>query len=64
MKEKSIVRNNLMNEKDYSYYCGNCNSMNRVKWKSKLNQFQCNACGWISELPEGFIDRYKKKWNK
>lgn len=68
----SIVRTNLMNQEGYTGYCGNsweeqnkkgCN-MPRTKWIPELNQFQCPKCGWISEYPKEFIDKYKLKWSK
>ena len=68
MKEESIVRENLMTEKDYRPYCGNPNSRNkwsgccnpRTTWNG--NQFECPNCGWLSQFPSEFIDRYKAKW--
>jgi hypothetical protein len=66
MKEETIVRNNLMNEPNYSPYCGSdkcLTTFNRAKWCVKLNQFKCN-CGWVSKFPNDFIERYKLKWNK
>lgn len=68
----SIVRSNLMNEPGYTGYCGNsyieqnkkgC-GMPRTKWVPELNQFKCPGCGWVSQYPKEFIDRYKAKWNK
>lgn len=68
----SIVRTNLMNEPNYSGYCGNswveqkkkgCD-MPRTKWSPELNQFVCPKCGFVSAFPKDFIDRYKAKWNK
>ena len=66
MTEKTIVRDNLMTQKDYSPYCGNdiCKyCMPRTRWHSEKEQFICN-CGWVSEFPLDFIERYKKKWHK
>lgn len=68
MKEKSIVRENLMTEPGYAPYCGNniarhlpsgCSNP-RTKWNGE--QFVCPCCGWISQFPKEFIDRYKAKW--
>ena len=68
----SIVRTNLMNEENYTVYCGNswneqkkkgCD-MPRTKWDAELNQFKCPKCGYVSAFPKEFIDRYKLKWNK
>ena len=71
MKELTIVRENLMNEKDYTGYCGNswteqknkgCD-MPRTEWVSELNQFRCPKCGWVSKYPDDFISRYKERWS-
>lgn len=68
----SIVRTNLMNEENYTGYCGNswdeqkkkgCD-MPRTKWDAELNQFKCPKCGYVSAFPKEFIDKYKLKWNK
>jgi len=74
MSEISIVRENLMNEEGYTGYCGDmlCRPRTvssperwpRTMWDEKLNQFRCPRCGWVSEFPKEFIDRYKAKWNK
>lgn len=72
MKEISIVRENLMNDPNYTGYCGNswkeqkakgCD-MPRTKWIPELNQFRCPKCGWISQFPNDFIQRYKAKHGK
>lgn len=72
MTELTIVRENLMTVENYTGYCGNdlparnpkgCNNP-RTKWNSNLGQFVCPQCGWISNYPEDFIQRYKAKWNK
>lgn len=73
VEETSIVRNNLMNEPGYSPYCGSvfpehpnyhtC-SAPRMSWDKGLSQFKCPCCGWVTELPADFIERYKAKWNK
>ncbi|MFA5298524.1 MAG: hypothetical protein WC389_10010 [Lutibacter sp.] len=69
---RNIVRTNLMNEAGYSGYCGNsweeqkkkgCD-MPRTKWIPELNQFRCPKCGWVSQYPKDFIERYKKRWDK
>lgn len=68
--ELSVVRTNMMNDKNYRGYCGNsweeqkkhgCD-MPRTKWVSDLGQFTCPKCGWTSQFPKEFIDRYKKHW--
>lgn len=65
--ENLIVRNNLMIKKEYAPYCGGgidrCFEMPKSKWDSKLNQFKCPKCGWVSEIPDDFIKLYKLKWN-
>ena len=66
MKENSIVRENLMTREGYKPYCGknHCSqNMPRAKYDSRLEQFTC-GCGWVSEFPKDFIDRYKQKWSK
>ena len=63
--EKTIIRENLMNQKDYTPYCGDelCKyHMPRVKWNKGRDQFIC-SCGWVSSIDIEFIERYKKKWN-
>ena len=58
----SVVRDNLMNEKGYSPYCGAmCKWMPRTYFDGE--QFVCPDCGWRSEFPADFIATYKKKWN-
>lgn len=71
MKEENVVRENLMNEPGYTGYCGNLWSeqkrkgcdMPRTKWVPELSQFRCPKCGWFSQYPKDFIDRYIQKWN-
>lgn len=68
MSELTVVRENLMNEPDYSPYCGNNVSRNELSGCHNprtyfINgQFKCPNCGWISKLPDDFIKRYKEKW--
>ncbi|KUY28049.1 hypothetical protein [Elizabethkingia ursingii] len=64
MKELSIVRENLMTKEGYSPYCG-LDAKCPYRWpRTKFNgkQFVCD-CGWKSDFPEDFINRYKEKWN-
>lgn len=65
MKEQSIVRENLMTEKQYTPYCGAgqycTKKMPRTRWDGDLSQFVCQ-CGWRSQFPGDFIKRYKKQW--
>lgn len=70
MQELTIVRENLMNRPGYSPYCGDELCRPRTpyspeRWpRTRFNgkQFVCPKCGWISEMPDDFIARYKKKW--
>ena len=70
MKEETIVRENLMTREGYSPYCGNdisrfssggCDNP-RTIWDNKKEQFVCPNCGFTSQFPKDFIDRYKAKW--
>jgi hypothetical protein len=67
MSEETIVRQNLMDDPNYRPYCGSnnwtgskleCNNP-RTIWTD--NQFKCPNCGWVSQFPKDFIDRYKQK---
>lgn len=68
MTELTIIRENLMNEKNYSPYCGN--NIHRHKIGGCFNprtyfngkQFVCPNCNWTSNFPDDFIERYKMKW--
>ncbi len=58
----SIVRDNLMNERGYTGYCGGgerC-SMPRTFWNG--HQFQCPECGWVSQYDGEFLAAYRAKW--
>jgi len=59
----TIVRENLMTEKNYTPYCGSetCRLMPRTNFNGR--QFVCPNCGWVSEFPLEFITEYKNKWN-
>lgn len=64
-RESTIVRMNLMENKDYSPYCGNCfcpYMAPRTKQNKETFQFHCK-CGFVTEFPQDFIDRYKAKHN-
>ncbi len=67
MTESSIVRENLMTVENYTGYCGamqHCHlGMPRTKWDKEKEQFTC-LCGWVSQYPPDFIQRYKKRWSK
>ena len=65
----TIVRSNLMDDKNYSPYCGNniarrdiggCDNP-RTNWNG--SQFVCPRCRWTSQFPQYFIDAYKAKHN-
>ena len=58
----TIVRKNLMEQKNYSPYCGgdSCWEMPRTVFNGE--QFVCRQCGWVSRFPKKFIDEYKEKW--
>ena len=66
--EESFIRNKLMLDKAYSPYCGNDimtyaeGGCHNPRTKFKEGQFICPSCGWKSQFPTDFIDRYKKKW--
>lgn len=62
----NTVRTNMMNDPNYSGYCGNswdeqkrknCD-MPRTKWDTELKQFRCPKCNWTSQFPDDFIKRY------
>ncbi len=69
MAETSIVRENLMKDKDYTPYCGNptpkrekggC-SCPRTHFNKDIKQFSCSECGWVSRFDKEFIHRYINK---
>jgi len=63
-REINVVRSNMIEDKNYVPYCGakNCHyGMIRTKWNGE--QMEC-LCGWESEFPKDFIDRYKLKHSK
>jgi len=60
----STVRQNLlMSVERYSPYCGGsgCSKMPRTEFNG--SQFVCPECGWISQIPQDIIDKYKKRWS-
>lgn len=65
MAEINIVRENLLSRPGYSPYCGKdkCRyRWPRTDWDGR--QFTCK-CGWRSEFPREFIERYleyRKEW--
>lgn len=70
MKEETIVRENLMTVEGYSGYCPNpiarnkINGCNNPRTVFDGEQFTCPICGWRSQYPKEFIERYKQRWNK
>jgi hypothetical protein len=71
MTESSIVRQNMMDDPAYRGYCGNDISRSlpngcdnpRTVWIKDLKQFKCPHCGWTSQYPSDFIQRYITKHN-
>ena len=69
MTESSIVRQNLMDNKNYRPYCMNQGARGkgdgcynpRMEYRSVDGQFICPHCKTITEFPEDFIKRYKEK---
>lgn len=56
----SVVRDNLMNQSNYTPYCGGtCERMPRTRFDGE--QFVC-PCGWRSGFPTDFIEKYKQRW--
>ena len=60
----STVRENLLNQKGYTPYCGGASykicRMPRTKFNGQ--QFECPECDWVSQFPEEFIKEYAEKW--
>jgi len=59
------VRNNLLEDKYYTPYCGAdmCNG----RWPRTIKageQFKCPVCSWVSQFPDDFIKEYKNKWGE
>ena len=69
MKETTIVRENLMEDKSYTPYCGDSLCLPRTssspeRWpRTKFDgeQFVCPKCRWKSNFPNEFMERYKQK---
>lgn len=69
----SIVRQNLLKDKEYRGYCGSelCkprkfHPMRGERWPRTVfnfNQFECPKCRWKSEYPKTFIELYRKTHN-
>lgn len=64
-QEATWMRQKLMDEEGYKPYCGNsnCREMPRTYFGLRIKQFICPCCGWESQFPKDFIERYIKKWN-
>jgi len=69
--DRTIVRCNLINDPSYTPYCGNdlparniggCNNP-RTDWVHSIGQFKCYRCGYTTEFPTDFINRYKQSHN-
>lgn len=63
MEELSIVRQNLIDDKNYRPYCG---SMHYGCYQPRTElrtdgQFICPNCKWISSFEDDFVKRYKEK---
>lgn len=55
----SIVRNNLLNQYNYTPYCGSVDckhGMPRTRFNGE--QFAC-TCGWQSKFESEFIEQYQ-----
>lgn len=64
MKETSIVRQNLMDDKNYRPYCGSNIINDCYNPRTELRpdgQFICPNCKWISKFDNDFVKRYKQK---
>ena len=68
-----VVIRNLMNQENYSPYCGSelCRqresrtSIFFQRWPRTIfngHQFVCPECGWKSDFEKEFIDEFKKRW--
>lgn len=56
----SIVRDNLLNRKNYTPYCGRENC--RDRWPRLVfngEQFEC-SCGYCTNFEKEFIEKYKE----
>lgn len=68
MLETSIVRENLMNQPDYTPYCGNniprdqFGGCSNPRTKFDGEQFVCPECKLRTVYPIDFIKRYKAVW--
>ena len=65
MKEKTIIRQNMMDDKNYRPYCGaeRCSG----GWPRMIQmdnlQFRCPSCGFNTQIDKDFIDRYRDRWS-
>jgi len=62
MSQHSIVRKNLLADKNYRPYCGNdkkdaCYNP-RTERREIDGQFICPNCKWVSKFPPDFIRDY------
>lgn len=62
----SLIRNNLMYQKDYAPYCGNaypvCHNP-RAHWDEEEKSHKCTTCGWKPTFDQAFYQEYKAKWH-
>ena len=60
----SLVRRNILDQKNYTPYCGAEHCF--LTWPRSTfdgEQFTCR-CGWRSSFESDFISEYKKTWGK
>lgn len=57
MTEKTTVRQNMIDDKNYRPYCGQCRIMPRID-----KDFKCPTCGKVAVYDPEFMARYNKKW--
>jgi hypothetical protein len=67
---ESTVRINLITQQGYTPYCGSMtprppigNGCDNPRTKFNGEQFVCPKCGYTTNFPKGFIDKYKQRWN-
>ena len=61
VKPVCIVRDNLLERKEYTPYCGNEAHIGLERTRFDGEQFTC-SCGWRSAFEPEFIQAYKTKW--
>lgn len=63
MTEDTIVRQNMIDDKNYRPYCMKCSGLQRMNIRLDNLQLQCPKCKSITQFPSDFVNRYKTKWN-